>query len=898
MEEMKGNHYYVAINGDDSNDGITEQSPFRTISQAAQRMEAGDTCYIREGTYRETIIPTNSGKDGAPIRFEAFQRERVVVSGCDEITEWMPHKGSVYKGKVTWDLLDGSGNLVFFDEELGMEAQWPSLKDRLDKSQYAVVDAATNEYPTYTLYDEDLKAFPDGHWDGAMVACVNGVSYFMSTARVTGFEAGTLYHDQWVSSAEHYRTQPGNLYFITRTLQALDTEKEWYYNADERMLYIIAPGGGHPSSHTVEAKRRDYAFDLRNKQHIQIIGVDCRGASMTTKGASHCQIRKSRMYGLDRSFGYRQTIYGRTHGIELGGSDNLIRDCEISHFEGIGVYVSDERNAVMNCYIHDGNFEASYASMIWLTGSEHKVSRCTITRGGRTSISGVFARSVIEYCDVSFANALTKDSGMIYLFNHDFDNTQIHHNWLHDNLSDHLSFGFYMDAWTSGVSFFRNVIWNIPERGMVLNRPIQRTLIYNNTFYRKAIADSSVFCFDDMYGTHMANNLFADGEIRRWGNHSVVSHNRFDVEPCFVDAERGDFRLRPESPVIGKGTFVAGVTDNHTGEAPDVGAYEWGGEGWIPGHDFGSRQESKETGGKVIALDHESRIRNGGFETGALAPWRKATGSPRIVFECAWDYSRNGAYPSVVRSNKYAAVLHTGDRIEQFIEGLKPNTTYMFYAGIKSGGEYRLATEHSERSSSGLWDKEPDGNWAIYRDVRYVGPWKSEEWLKFSDIDFGSLGKYDVLSIGLNKMIGPVTIEVRIDRLNGELIGAVVQKTDYNATWNYFGTPLSLIGGVHDVYLVFSGEGQCLVHNLVIHNSFRAATARMSVSGHDAEEVQLTVNRWNWESTMSELYFTTGEGRTSATVAIENLGGQTVMGLPGHNIYVDDCGLWIKPQQI
>ncbi|GAA3402735.1 right-handed parallel beta-helix repeat-containing protein [Paenibacillus hodogayensis] len=891
MVETQGNVYYVAVNGDDRNDGRSEQSPFRTIGRAAETLKAGDVCYIREGVYRETVVPGNSGRDGAPIRFEAYRQERVVVSGCDEIKEWAHHEGNVYKASLAWELVDGGDNLVFFDGELGMEAQWPNMSDRLDKTQYATVDSATNDYTGNTLFDADLQAFPDGYWDGAMVACVNGVSYFMSTAKVNRFQDGTLHHDQWINSAEHYHTEPGNLYFITRTLRALDSEKEWYYDPRERLLYVIVPGGGHPAGRTVEAKRRDYAFDLSGKQHIHIAGIHCRGASITTKAASHCQIRGGSIYGMDRSFGWRQTIYGRTNGVELGGSDNVLRDCEISHFEGIGVQLSGERNTVVNCFIHDGNFEASYASMIWLTGFGHRVSRCTISRSGRTAISGVFARSVIEYCDISFANALTKDSGMIYLFNHDFDSTHIHHNWLHDNLSDHLSFGFYMDAWTSGVSFYRNVVWNIPDRGMVLNRPLQRTLIYNNTFYRRGIADSTIFYFDDMYGTHMANNLFAAGEIRKWGNHSVVSHNRFDEDPRFENAEQGDFRLRPESPAIGKGIPIEGITDGFLGEAPDVGAYEQGGESWVPGHDF---DRSQEAGEGFAVLDHETRIRNGGFETGDLAHWSVASGSPATVFECGWDYSRNGSYPAVVRSNKYAAVLQPGDRIEQRAEGLKPNTSYIAYAAIRSSGEYRLAVEHSDSRSTGSWEQGPDGGRAIYRDVPYIGPAKKGEWLKFAGVDFGLKGKYDNVSIGLNKVVGPVSIECRLDHPDGPLIGAITQQTNYDSTWRHFTAPIGFVEGMHDVYLKFVGEGRCLIHNVLFHHATRAGSARMSVSGHGEAEAKLLVSRWNWESTMSELHFTTGPEATSATVAIEN---GTAAELQGYSIYVDDCGLWAKPEQ-
>ncbi|HZG56010.1 right-handed parallel beta-helix repeat-containing protein [Paenibacillus sp.] len=890
MTIYQGNVYYVAVDGDDRNDGREVGGPLRTIQEAARRMKPGDTCFIREGTYRETVAPARSGTEEAPIRFAAYGNERVVVSGCDPVAEWTHWRGGIYKGKMGWSMAEGNGNLVFFDGELGTEAQWPNMTDRLDRSQYARVDAAENGYPYSTIFDEDLLAFPDGYWTGAMVACVNGVGYFMSTAKVVDFRAGTLYFDQWVSSAEHYHTRPGDLYFLTRTAKALDAAREWHYDAEEGALYAVLPEGGAPEAHLVEAKRREYAFDLSGRTDVHLVGLRFRGASVALRDASRCVVDGCSFTGLDRYFGYRQSIYGRTKGLELGGRDNVLRGCEISHFEGIGVNVSGERNAVVNCYIHDGNFEASYASLIWMTGSGHTVSRSTVTRGGRTAVSGVFARSVIEYCDISFANALTKDSGMIYLFNHDFDNTQIHHNWLHDNLADHLSFGFYMDAWTSGVSFFRNVVWNIPDRGMVLNRPIHRTLIYNNTFYRRAVADSSVFCLDDMYGTHLANNLFADGEVRRWGEHSEASHNRFDAASWFVDAEGGDFRLRPGAPAIGAGRPLRGVTDEQAGGAPDVGAYDFGGEAWVPGHDFARPPASP---GGFVALDHASRLANGGFERGEWAPWTVAKGTPELVFECAWDYSRNG-YASVVRSNKYAAALRAGDAIEQIVEGLEPNTTYIFYAGIKSGGAYLPATSHAERAG-GPWDRGADGEWPIYRDVPYVGPLQAGEWLRFAAVDFGAPGTYDSLSVGLNKAFGPVAIEARLDAPDGPRIGAVSLACDYDGTWRYFGANLASVGGVHDVYFVLSGPGRCLAQSFVLHHSAKAGTARMSVRGHGGAEASKLVNRWNWESTLSELRFTTGPEATSAIVSIENAGGLAVVGWVGQNIYVDDCGVWAPP---
>lgn len=52
-------------------------------TKAANIMKAGDTCYIREGTYREMEKPSNLGMADAPITFMPYNDKKVVVSGVD-----------------------------------------------------------------------------------------------------------------------------------------------------------------------------------------------------------------------------------------------------------------------------------------------------------------------------------------------------------------------------------------------------------------------------------------------------------------------------------------------------------------------------------------------------------------------------------------------------------------------------------------------------------------------------------------------------------------------------------------------------------------------------------------------------------------------------------------------
>lgn len=881
--DRPGKTYYVSEAGDDRNTGLSPERPWRTIGRSADAMRAGDRCVVRGGVYRETIAPAASGREGAPIRFEAQPGERVIVSGCDPLEKWILQGNDLYAAEMDWNVGGECGNIVFIDGEICHEAMWPRITDRLDRAQYARVDDCSCDAGTWTIYDEDLLQFPDGYWNGAIVACVNGVSYFTSTARVQQFRSGTLYFEPWVSSAPHYHTTPGDLYFLTRSPCAATLSGGWYYDAGEGKMLLRLADDGDPGARGVEAKRRSYAFDLRGKSWIEVAGFDIRAASITTDNAHHCRIADVRVTGIDRWFGDRQSVFGRTQGIELGGSDNELSNSDIGCFEGIGIHISGQGNRVANCHIHDGNWEASYASLVWMTGSGHLLSRCTIARAGRTCVSGVFARSVIQFCDIGYANLLTKDSGIIYLFNHDFDNTDIHHNWLHDNESPHLSFGFYMDAWTSGINFYRNVVWNVPHNGLRLNRPLQRTLVYNNTFLRSGNAASTEFVLDDMYGVHLVNNIFSEGRLVRWGEDSLTTHNLFGVAAGFVDADNRDFRLCPDSPARGAGLPIVGVTDDCSAtQLPDLGAYQSGEPYWTPGHDFTRQAENVLV---YSTLRSKSALGNGGFESGEWAPWTVVVGEPELVSECAWDYCRED-YASVVRSNKYSAALPPGAKIEQRVCGLEPNTVYELWAGVKSDGIYRNAERCDTVQSGSPVDRELDGTYAIYRSLRYVGPLGGGDWILFRDVDFGALGIYDHVAVGMTKVTAPVAVEVRLDRPDGKKIGVVPVGMKYDGAWRYFSAPMTPATGVRDVYFVVTGPGNVNISGMKTYPLTAGCVAEVTVAHPDGTAMaSRDIMRRHWETKMTKLVFRTGPEQTEATVSVANVFGSC-------RVYLDDFGLW------
>ena len=76
----KGTELYVTPSG--SGDG-TMTSPFGSIQLAVNKAVAGDTIYLRAGTYNPTtnIQITKSGTLTSPITLRSYQKENVIIDG-------------------------------------------------------------------------------------------------------------------------------------------------------------------------------------------------------------------------------------------------------------------------------------------------------------------------------------------------------------------------------------------------------------------------------------------------------------------------------------------------------------------------------------------------------------------------------------------------------------------------------------------------------------------------------------------------------------------------------------------------------------------------------------------------------------------------------------------------
>lgn len=73
--------FFVSPKGDDAKAGTSLSLAWKTLNHAAQAAKPGQTVYVLEGVYNESLVPANSGTAEQPIRFLRRGRDPVVLDG-------------------------------------------------------------------------------------------------------------------------------------------------------------------------------------------------------------------------------------------------------------------------------------------------------------------------------------------------------------------------------------------------------------------------------------------------------------------------------------------------------------------------------------------------------------------------------------------------------------------------------------------------------------------------------------------------------------------------------------------------------------------------------------------------------------------------------------------------
>lgn len=616
--------YYVSPDGNDNEPGDAPR-PFRTIQKCAQEIKAGDTCLIGPGTYRETVRPTRSGTAQSPITYRAQTPGTVRIDGTDPVTAWTrvkgdelasmsltdPHigqspfaeevkAGRVYQAQVTVADPAITEGQLFLGEQMMRDAQFPdAAPDPLEPT----VQVAQAGSTITSIADPELSQ-PPGYWTGARVYVQT--NWKALTGEVKSSAPGTIAigghygvnAEGWNFCAE---VKPGwTRYFLYGKLSEVSAAGEWFYDRAKRTLYFRPPDGEALAGAAV--KQRPYAFDLDGISDTRLDGLEIFGATIRTGDTSQRVV----LSGLDVKYpshfqdfkpdpnsqandGCDSLSAGAsTTGIIVRGTDNVVRDSEISWSAGNGIALLGNRNTVTNNVIHDVDYSGGRGAGVRLAGNDQTVTGNTIYSSGRAAIEvrhdlagSQMHRVRIAHNDMYEYGRLSQDFGGVYICcGLDFAGSSIDHNWVHDprdlaNIPSAASLGIYIDGGSANQLIHSNVGWNNDTAtvGLVANDGINNKVYNNNGVVW-------VYNLKNATGTEILNNI---GDVILTSSDSatirVGEHLPSAIDPRYTNEPARDFSLKPTSPAIDKGQQVPIFADG----SPDLGAYQHGEAYWRPG---------------------------------------------------------------------------------------------------------------------------------------------------------------------------------------------------------------------------------------------------------------------------------------------------------------------------
>lgn len=249
--------YFVSCTGNDSNNGTSVNTPWKTIDKVdAQSKAAGTRVFFKRGcTYYGQIDADHSGTAAAPITYDAYGTGSApIISGGTLVTGWTVHSGNIYKATVASGL---APKYLFIDEQPQNLARHPN----------------SGFFTTSNIQSGGVVTDSDNTWLSSQAAnSLVGANYVGKTApwsinkRPITANSGSTITAPSISTF----TLAGNIvksgwgYILENKLSFLDQAGEWFYDSATGAVYVWAPGGVNPNNLSVELSTTARGFDVGN----------------------------------------------------------------------------------------------------------------------------------------------------------------------------------------------------------------------------------------------------------------------------------------------------------------------------------------------------------------------------------------------------------------------------------------------------------------------------------------------------------------------------------------------------------------------------------------------------------------------------------------------------------
>jgi hypothetical protein len=618
-----GSGYYVATTGSDTNPG-TFLEPFATIQQAADSVSAGETIYIRGGSYHEEVsLAGVAGSSGNPITITNYNGEAVTLDGTIPIlSNWTQHSGNIYKTTLTEDIwqlfVDGKMmTLARFPNALTFsEPMWDRNMARRMKKSAPSTNGHVVDDPTLGAIDTLAGA---GVSFNDCVGVLNFGNFSTSAAIVSNHTAGTDNFDYSPPTVQ-YRQTDG--YFFeggagAAELAMLDMAEEWAYDESTNTLYLWADDGLDPTGRTIAGKNQTYFFSgSPATRYITIDGLDFFATAFKFVSSDYITIQNC----IFNYYSYSKRALGSTllsdPAFFEGTSDDYcsqitVHNCEFNYSSGTGLRCEKvDTGSVTNNLFYQNSYACatdgtpSPATVMLMRSLDILFRRNTIDTSGSAQAVKLGKRDdrpwISEHNYFTACGLQQTDGAAQYSYQSGATESVSRYNWFYGNSARDFRWDGANDP-LEGVhaNIYRTVAMDTGYRehhdGYRLKGDFHE--IYNNI----GIGDKSTINVsldkggnaNSITRNNAADNFVDDPIPGTDSNNFIGQYETKSLRDLLRDPDNMDFRPRSDATeLIDQGVTITcsvdgqnfDVTAGYNGAAPDIGVYEYGDtEYWIPG---------------------------------------------------------------------------------------------------------------------------------------------------------------------------------------------------------------------------------------------------------------------------------------------------------------------------
>ncbi len=333
-----GTIFYVdAVSGNDSNNGTSVSTPWKTISKVNSSMSSINAgtmiCFKREQSHRGRLAITKSGTASSKIIVDAYGAGSApVISGNVLVTNWTQHSGNIWKATVS-SAPASTPKYLFINSAYQTQARQPNTGWYFTNSRGAnLITDSDNSW----LSAQGSNSLTNGE------VVTRGSPWSISIGKITGNSGSRIdlqrYDHTTPGTAMKYGSQWTNLawgYILRNKLSLLDTAGEWYFDSATNTVYLWAPGNANPNTLTVEMTSESDGVYIASAGHIivrNLIVEGQTGYAVWLRSQSGTNLKGITVENLE--------IRNAYHGVYHSGID--------------GVAESD-KNTLRNNYLHDLN---------------------------------------------------------------------------------------------------------------------------------------------------------------------------------------------------------------------------------------------------------------------------------------------------------------------------------------------------------------------------------------------------------------------------------------------------------------------------------------------------------------------------------------------------------------